>query len=154
MLKKTSVLAALIMGLGQSAFAVTVTSGTVTMTGSKAPFRGALLSQRIDCTSDDNEDVVATITRIQGTIERVILNPDGGAEAPTNNYDITLTDQDGIDILGGWGANRSSVTTQQDIPTIDDGAGYFRMPTVGPLTLAMSNMGAANGTVLCVIFRR
>ncbi len=36
-------------------------------------------------------------------LERIVVNP--GATAPTVNSDITLTDADGVDVLGGAGTN-------------------------------------------------
>ena len=47
-----------------------------------------------------------------------LLRTDPGSTAPTDNYDITLTDARG-DILGGMGANRDNSTTESVVPKID-----------------------------------
>ncbi len=39
--------------------------------------------------------------------------PSGGGTAPTDLYDITALDEDGVDILAGAGANRATATVQQ-----------------------------------------
>ena len=52
---------------------------------------------------------------MDGAIVRVVTNP--GATAPTDNYDITLVDDDGVDIIAGELANRDTSTSEQLIPT-------------------------------------
>ena len=46
-----------------------------------------------------------------GRILALRTNP--GATAPTDNYDITLVDDDGVDRLQGVGANRATATSQE-----------------------------------------
>lgn len=53
-----------------------------------------------------------TSAAFDGVLERLVTVPDGVA-APTDNYDITITDEDGVDVLVGAGANRSATVTQQ-----------------------------------------
>lgn len=48
---------------------------------------------------------------VYGVLQRIVTNP--GATAPTDNYDITITDSDGFDVLGGVGANRDTTTTEE-----------------------------------------
>lgn len=48
---------------------------------------------------------------VYGVLLRLVTNP--GSTAPTDNYDITLTDEDGFDALGGVGANRDTTTTEE-----------------------------------------
>jgi len=55
---------------------------------------------------------VALDKKLNGFIRRVLANPAGGADAPTDNYDITLEDQEGFDVLGGLLANRDTATTE------------------------------------------
>lgn len=45
------------------------------------------------------------------TGEVVGLATDPGVQ-PTDNYDITITDEDSLDVLAGQGANRHETTTQ------------------------------------------
>ncbi len=62
---------------------------------------------------------------------------DPSATAPTDNYDIVITDGDGIDVLLGAGANRDTANTE-----------YVSQATLGgvaasKLTLAVTNAGNA-----------
>jgi len=53
-------------------------------------------------------------TKLKGFIVRVVTNP--GATAPTAAYDLTLLDEDGVDVLAGGGADRHETNTEQIIP--------------------------------------
>jgi hypothetical protein len=55
---------------------------------------------------------LATTRPFSGVIERLVTIPDA-VDAPTTLYDITVTDEDGADILMGAGANRSATVTEQ-----------------------------------------
>lgn len=54
----------------------------------------------------------ATTAAFDGKAEGFTTIPDGGGDAPTDNYDITITDADGHDILLGAGANRDTANTE------------------------------------------
>ena len=67
-----------------------------------------------------------------GALVRMATNP--GATAPTDNYDITLVDADGIDLLAGEGANRDTSTSEQVFPTntpFHNGTVTFTIATAG-----------------------
>lgn len=72
----------------------------------------------------------------------ILLETDPGATAPTDNYDVTVTDDEGHDVLLGAGANRDTADTE-----------YVSEPNLGvvahsKLTLAVTNAGnAKQGTV-------
>jgi len=44
---------------------------------------------------------------------------DPGSPAPTDNYDLTLLDTYGVDILGGEGANRDTINSEQGVPALN-----------------------------------
>lgn len=48
-----------------------------------------------------------------GEVIRLVTVPSGGGTAPTDDYDITVTDQDSTDVLMGAGANRDTANTEQ-----------------------------------------
>ncbi len=48
---------------------------------------------------------------IAGTLLRLMTNP--GTPAPTAAYDVVIEDEDGFDVLGGLGANRSATITEE-----------------------------------------
>lgn len=55
---------------------------------------------------------VATTLAYTGKVVALTTDPDAGT-APTDNYDITITDSDGIDVLLGAGANRDTANVEQ-----------------------------------------
>jgi len=67
-----------------------------------------------------------------GKVRRIVTDP--GATAPTDDYDITLTDSDGYDLLDGSGVNLdTSVTEIRAITGIVFGS---------TLTINVANAGA------------
>jgi hypothetical protein len=53
--------------------------------------------------------------KLKGFIRKIVTDP--GATAPTDQYDITLTDEDGYDVAGGSLANRATATTEAVVPS-------------------------------------
>lgn len=80
-----------------------------------------------------NADLV-TSKSYYGEVIALLTNP--GATAPTDDYDITITDADGYDVMQGAGANRDTLNTEQTVPTAKSVA-------FGALTLNVTNAGAA-----------
>ena len=79
-----------------------------------------------------------------GEVLSVVTNPDDSA-APTDNYDITITDVEGYDVLQGAGANRDTANTETAVPTAKSVAH-------GKLTLNVANAGdSKSGTVVLYI---
>jgi len=70
----------------------------------------------------------------------IALVTDPGTTAPDDNYDITITDAEGYDVMQGAGANRDTANTETAVPTATSVA-------FGPLTLNVSNAGAAKDGV-------
>jgi hypothetical protein len=66
-------------------------------------------------TSDASGDVNGNRYDITfGSIIAVRFIPSASA-APTDNYDVTLLDQNSVDMLGGTGANRDTANTEVNI---------------------------------------
>lgn len=97
-----------------------------------------------------SDDAAGTATKALGTITgkliALVTKPSGGGTAPTNLYDITITDAYSIDVLQGVGADRSSTLTQQ-VPIVFSGTSAH--PIVRDvLTLNIAAAGnAKQGTV-------
>lgn len=93
-------------------------------------------------TSDASGDATGTTTKsYTGELLRLITVPDG-TSAPTDDYDITITDEDGVDVLIGQGANRDTANTEQVI------ASSLGCVANDKLTLTVANAGnAKKGTV-------
>ena len=79
--------------------------------------------------------------KLMGRIVKVDTNP--GGTAPTDNYDITLLNSDGIDVASGNLANRDTANSEQwipvDPPYIDS-----------EITLTIANAGDAKVGVITI----
>lgn len=76
-----------------------------------------------------------------GEIRQVKFIPDSGGTQPTAAYDVTLVDENGVDMLSGDGTDLSNsasmIVARQSTPKLHDGTQR--------LTLTVANAGAANG---------
>jgi hypothetical protein len=122
-------------------------AGTVTVT-EEAPFAGGSLRKiRFDWTSDAAGAADAVTEKAyNGCLERLVTIPDGVA-APTDNYDATLLDEDGADILMGAGANRDTANTEQVL------ASSLGCVANDVLALHITNAGNAKKGALLVYLR-
>ncbi len=84
-----------------------------------------------------------SVAALDGKIVGLATIPAGGGAAPTDNYDVALTDADGHDVLVGAGADRDTANTEyKDGSVLGAVAG-------SKLTLAVTNAGSAKqGTVV------
>ena len=130
----------------------TVSTGTLTIT--PQGLNGRLQAYTLDWLSDANGNVLASTIQIMGTIERLVYKPDTGSTIPTADYDVTLTDSEGVDVLNGTGANLDDDSTSSTITTEGDGTTNIPMAAAGPLTLAVTNAGNAKGGEIRIYFRR
>lgn len=95
-------------------------------------------------TSDGSGNADATTAKVyDGKIVGLATIPSGGGTAPTDNYDVVLTDAQGHDVLLGAGANRDTAITEyvngDSLAAVAGSA----------LTLGITNAGAAKqGTVI------
>jgi hypothetical protein len=84
-----------------------------------------------------------------GKIVKVSLASDSGDTAPTNLYDVTIEDGDGLDVLSGGGANVTAAATV-----------YINDPTKvlwvrsNVLTLKVANAGDEKGGVVTMLIQR
>ena len=84
-----------------------------------------------------------------GCITFVETNP--GSPAPTDDYDITLVDQYGLDVMGGELADRDTADTEQAAPKVD---GTFMCRTLAAaftLNVTGNSVNSAVGTVIVYI---
>ena len=79
---------------------------------------------------------------IEGRLLSLATNP--GGTAPTANYDVTVENQHGADVLQGVGANRHTSNTEQ-VPVLYSGTGtHPAVDESDTLTLKIAN-NAVNG---------
>jgi len=77
-----------------------------------------------------------------GEIVRLVTVPGAGADAPDDNYDVVIYDDDDVDVLAGVGANRDTTNTEQEL------APGLGVVAYSKLTLYVSGAGSGSkGTV-------
>jgi len=105
--------------------------------------------------STDNTDVNPhfTITDLIKGFEAVYCQTDPGSTAPQASYDITITDGNGEDIMGGNLADRSATATESDQVGITAGAAQPRIID-SALTLNISNNNVNGATGVVKLFMR
>jgi hypothetical protein len=93
---------------------------------------------------------------VHGTILKVQFIP-SAVDAPTDNYDVTLTDLAGADVLRGQGADLDTATVKTFIPLVDatDGTNNLQFPCVvdEELVVAVRNAGNAKQGSIVIYYR-
>jgi len=88
-------------------------------------------------TTDGSGDATEDTEEIWGKINRIATNPDN-TETPTSLWDLTIADEDGVDILCGDGADRDAADS-------GDSEQIFTCPAnlavASKLTLTVANGG-------------
>lgn len=88
----------------------------------------------------------ATTASFTGKILGLATVPGTGGDQPDDNYDVTVTDSDSLDVLMGGGANRDETNTEYVLST------SLGAVVESQLTVNVSNAGNANtGTVYVYI---
>lgn len=99
---------------------------------------------------------VASGLPVSGAIERVVFIPSASA-APSALYDVTLLDENGIDVLSGRGADRAASGNVALCPgtPMSDGTTTSTTKVVvdGILTLNVANAGASKAGSVVVYVR-
>lgn len=125
-------------------------------------FRGQYCNVRkviVAWTSDDTTGAVTGTTgKIVGMLIKGVTDP--GATAPTDNYDIAITDEESVDVLAGCSAglgNRDTANTEEVYFTLKDTAGTGNIaafPIVcDALTIAVTNAGNSKTGQLILYYR-
>ena len=86
-------------------------AGTVVETHGREGSIGVVTLTLTGDASDGTIPATALSVKIAGLLLALATNP--GATAPTSNYDITLIDGDGHDVLEGVGANRHTSNSEK-----------------------------------------
>ena len=124
-------------------------AGTITQTGPINTGVGISIIT-LSCTADssDGSYPATNLTAIYGYIYQVVTDP--GSTAPTDDYDITLVDTDGCDIMGGTLANRDTSNSEQAMPLV--GEAYGPRFINGVLTCNISNNSVNSATITIKIY--
>ena len=78
-----------------------------------------------------------TSSAYNGEIVRLVTNPDN-VDAPDNQYDVVINDEDENDVLMGAGADRSNVNTEQVLSS------SLGCVANDKLSISITQAGAAN----------
>ena len=91
---------------------------------------------------------------MQGTwLCEIVTNP--GGTAPAADYDITLLNADGADVLGGGGNNRHTSNSEVSYPIVDSTSGQRGcVPMASTYSLAIANIttNSGNGEVRFILY--
>lgn len=102
-----------------------------------------------DWTAASNGSVTSTAgPSVYGYIVLVVTDP--GATAPTDDYTITLTDPNSVDVMGGALADCDESNTEQWLPKI--GNIYGSRFVNGPLTLNISDNTEDSATGVVYVY--
>lgn len=109
----------------------------------------------LTCTADDGDGsfpatALTVLPRdgIGGRLLQMITDP--GTTAPQDNYDITLTEAGGADLLLGGGANRDTANTE--IAFIESNGAHPIYAGTDTLTLALTNNNVNDATVVIKLY--
>jgi hypothetical protein len=104
--------------------------------------------------ADGTVSGIPTQSKYSGELLRVDFAPGAGDVQPTNLYSATLTDEAGLDVLAGLGANLSNANGTSVCPLIGDGTTTDRPVAIdGNLTLAVSAAGDGKAGTVKLYFR-
>lgn len=112
-------------------------AGTVTLTETNRISRIQKIKWAWTSTAGGAADQVTT-GKYYGRVVALVTIPAAAGSAPTDDYDITITDSEGYDVMQAAGANRDTANTETAVP-----AAYS--VAFGALTLNVTNAGNAKG---------
>lgn len=132
-------------------------AGSISVVSSKVPGSGGIRKYAVTWTSDASGNVSGnTVTLGAGAIVLVDFTPGTGGVQPSDLYDVTLTDAEGVNVFddgsgsASIGANLSQTTGSKRVPFVGGGSvTYVRqwLPG-GDYTPLVTNAGnAKQGTI-------
>ena len=104
------------------------------------------------CTADSsNGSYPATTisTNIKGRLLQIVTNPDGDT-APQDNYDITITESGGADMLLGVGANRDTANTE--VAIVESNGAQSIVAETDSLTLNIANNNVNSAGIVIKLY--
>lgn len=112
--------------------------------------RNMITKVTVPWTSDSSGDYTEDIVVPNGCVLRVVTDPEADTAAPTDNYDLTILDEQGMDVCGGLGADRDTANSEQFVPVIPTTT--FPFAVGGTLTVTIAAAGdSKSGTVVIYI---
>ena len=94
--------------------------------------------------------VGAIPVNFNGRIERIVTNP---TDTPSANYDVTLTDADGLDLGAGLLANRHTTNSEEVTPFVGNGTITDKLVAyAGVITPTVANSGSAKSGTITIYY--
>jgi hypothetical protein len=114
----------------------------------------------VDWVSDASGDAAGTSAKIEGTLIKAVTVPSSTA-APTDNYDIVITDDNGVNVLANCIddlMNRHTTNTQEIYCLVSslaatDPGGAVHPVVSNPLTITIDEAGNAKAGKLILYYR-
>jgi hypothetical protein len=130
-------------------------AGSITVTTSD--IGGGVWKYAVAWTCDASGNVSGTTFDLgRGTIMQAKFAPGSAGVQPTDQYDVTITDADGADILDGFGANLSNATAKS-FPNQSgggEGAAALAFFPGGTVTPVVANAGNAKSGTITLYLKR
>ena len=104
------------------------------------------------CTADssDGSYPATTIsTNIKGRLLQIVTDPDGDT-APQDNYDITISDSGGADMLLGVAANRDTANTE--VAIVESNGAHSVVAETASLTLNITNNNVNSAGIVIKLY--
>lgn len=126
-------------------------------------YRGCIRKVLIDFLTDDSTgSVTCTTKKLSGELIKIVTDP--GSSAPTANWDVVLTDEEGVDLsihmddvaIAALIARHTTTTEETYLP-LEDTAGTGRIaafPVIcDKLTVTVNNAGNAKTGQIIIYYR-
>ena len=114
----------------------------------------------LDCTANDTDATFPAIAmsdtvkgEINGWYIHEVRTYPSAVTAPQDNWDVTITDADGYDIMGGTLANRATATDQRVVPLAMTGY-WFETPITGATNVNISGNNVNSAKMEIKVFVR
>ena len=103
------------------------------------------------CTADSSDGsypATRVSTDIKGRLLQIVTDPQ--STAPQDNYDITVTDSVGADLLLGVGANRD--TSNTEIAIVESNGAHSVVADTDTLTLTITNNNVNSAGIVIKLY--
>ena len=99
---------------------------------------------------DGSFTATALTTRLDGFLHKIVTDP--GSTAPTDNYDVTLLDDEGVDVLQTTGENRDTANTETAHIVYSGTTVHPCVSQADTLTLTITGNSQTSATTVITIY--
>lgn len=124
-------------------------SSTVTKTSAANDGTLKLIWDWVGDNANGSVPSAQTADTITGYVLLGETNP--GAAAPTDNYDIVVTNEEGTDIFGGELMNRDTANNEQAVPLVGNAYGPRFVNSKLTMTLTNNSVNSATGRLILYV---